>query len=112
MAYFYLLAAVAVIVWLVAVGCGLVSLRFGWQRPPRRFVAALVLAAVALGVGFLGRTFHLTYSQTVNGHGWRIDSSWFFWLPLILGAAALTLALWRHFKTPRETPPKFGATVP
>ena len=114
MAYFYLLAAVAVVVWLVAVGCGLVSLRFGWQQPPRRFVAAIVLAGVALAIGFLGRNFHITYSQTVNGRGWKMDSSWFFWVPLILGGVALGLALWRRWKhqpvADSATPPKLGVS--
>lgn len=111
MAYFYLLAAVAVVVWLLAVGCGLVALRFGGQ--PRRFGAAIALGIVALGIGFLGRNFHLSYSQTVNGRGWRVDSSWFFWAPLVIGIVALALTLWRRWKHPTASacalPPRLGA---
>jgi hypothetical protein len=107
MTYFFILAAVAAVVWLAAVICGSIALRFGWRGMPQRFLATVVLAAVALAVGLLGLKAHITYSQTVNGRGWRIDSSWFFWLPLALGAAALALALWRRFKTqpPRPTSP-------
>ena len=112
MGYFYILVAVAIAVWVVAVGCSLVSLRLGWQHPPRRFAAAVVLAAVGSGLGFLGRNFHLTYSQTVNGRGWKVDSSWFFWVPLILGGTALALALWQRWRQPSHAnsaaPPKLS----
>ena len=98
MTWFYILAAVAAAVWLAASVCGGLALRRGLRWQQNRFVSSLVLASVALVLGYFGVKSHIRYSQTVNGRGWSVDSSWFFWLPLVLGALGLGLVLWRRFK--------------
>ena len=101
MTYFYILAAVAAAVWLAGMMCGALALRWSCCEIPRRFTASVILAAVALGVGYLGLHSHITYSRTVNGRGWSIDAKWFYLAPLVLGAVALGLALWRRFRPQR-----------
>lgn len=111
MTWFYIVVAIAAATWLAASICGALSVRRGLRQQPSGFVGSLVLASVALVIGYFGVNSHIRYSQTVNGRGWSVDSSWFFWLPLALGALGLGLAIWRRFKNPRAAEGKLPPTI-
>lgn len=110
MTHFLIFAGVAAAFLLASVVCAALAIRFGLRPAPNRFWASVVLALVALGIGSLGMRTHITYSRTVNGHGWTLDSKWFFLAPLILGAVALVLAIWRRSQRQgiagADTPPR------
>jgi hypothetical protein len=95
---FYILVTIAAGLWLVSLICTGLSIALGWHAAARRFWASIVLAIATLVIGCMGLRLHITYSQTVNGHGWSIDSKWFFVATLILGALALALALWNRMR--------------
>ena len=99
MNYFIIFVAVAAAFWLAGLVCSGAALIFSRPKAPRRFWAPVILAVVALAIGYLGLHTHITYSRTVNGHGWSLDSRWFFVAPLVLGAVALALTLWRRYKS-------------
>jgi hypothetical protein len=100
----YILFAVAGVLWLFSMGCGAVAL-FSCCFPGRlRFWLTIVLSGLAILIGFLGMTrFQVTYSRTVNGSGWSINSKWFFIAPLVLGIFALVLAIWRRSRSSRAS---------
>ncbi len=93
---FYILVTIATGLWLVSLICAGLAIAFGWRAAAHRFWASIVLAIATLVMGCVGLRLHITYSRTVNGHGWSIDSKWFFVATLILGALALALALWNR----------------
>jgi hypothetical protein len=99
MNFLLILAAVAAVLWLASLVCAALAIGFSRGNPPRRLGAAIILAVVALVTGCLGMQMHITYSRSVNGHGWSLDSRWFFIAPLVLGAVALALALGRRCKS-------------
>ncbi len=110
MTYFLIFAGVAAAFLVASVVCAALAIRFGLRPAPSRFWASVVLALVALGIGSMGMQTHITYSRTVNGHGWSLDSRWFFLAPLVLGAVALVLAIWRRRQLQRiaggDVPPR------
>jgi hypothetical protein len=116
MNYLLIFAVIAAVLWLASLACGALSMLWSCRQAPRRAVAAVILAVVMLTIGYLGLQWQLTYSKTVNGRGWHIDSRWFFYVTVALGAAALALALWRCYKGPRaaggSTPPKLETVTP
>ena len=94
------LFAVAAVLWLFSLVACAVALLCCCFPGRRRFWIAIVLSGLAILIGFLGTTrFHVTYNRTVNDSHWSIDSRWFFIVPLVLGAIALALAIWRRSKS-------------
>ena len=94
----YLLFVAAAILWLFSLAaCAMAFVCCSLAPSRRRFWMAVVSSALALLIGYLGATrFHVTYSRTVNNSHWSLDSRWFFIVPLVLGAVALLLTLWRN----------------
>lgn len=94
----YIVFAIAGVVWLFSLAACAVALLCCCLAPSRRrFWIAVVLSGLAILIGYLGTThFNVTYSRTVNGTGWSVNSRWFFIVPLVLGAVALVLAIWRR----------------
>ena len=98
----YILFAIAAGLWLFSLAACAVALLCCCFPGRRRFWLAIVLSGLAILIGFLGTTrFHVTYSRTVNASHWSIDSRWFFIVPLVLGALALALAIWRRSRSSR-----------
>jgi hypothetical protein len=99
----YVLFAFAAILWLFSLAAGVFALLCSCLAPSRwRFWVAVVLSGLVIVMGYLGAThFHVTYSRTVNNSHWSIDSRWFFIVPLVLGALALSLAIWRQSRSKR-----------
>ncbi|MGO8925543.1 MAG: hypothetical protein ACLQU3_01275 [Limisphaerales bacterium] len=97
----YVVFAIAAILWLFSIAATAVALLCSCLAPGRpRFWIAVVSSGLAILIGFLGTTrFHVTYSRTVNNSHWSLDSRWFFIVPLVLGALALFLALWRRSRS-------------
>lgn len=108
MLWFYIFAAVALGLWLSATVCGGLAVSRAMRWLPHRFASSLVIAVVAFVIGYFGVNSHIRYSQTVNGRGWSVDSSWFFWVPLALGVIGFGLLIWRRMNPlppPEATPP-------
>lgn len=98
----YALFAVAAILWLFSLAACAVALLCCCFPGRRRSTIAIVLSGLAILIGYLGTAqFHVTYSRTVNNSHWSIDSRWFFIAPLVLGALALALAIWRRSRAGR-----------
>src|SRR5262245_9242706 len=88
--------------WLMATASSVVAIFLGVQPSNRRLRLAMVLAITAMVIGYLGfgrwspfRFFpQVGYAYTSNTFEFQLASSWFFVGPLVLGAAALLLAVW------------------
>src|SRR6185503_18949211 len=94
MTTFYLILAVIAAGWAFSVIASLCAFRWGAWPIPGRLWAAISLAVFALVISYLGLTrFNVSYSKTVNGSHWGIQSKWFFLVPLLLGALALVLVI-------------------
>jgi len=100
---FYFLIGIAATLWLITLAAGLLALRWSFLGGDRRFLAGVILSALAIASSYLGVTrLRITGSQTVNGHlRWRIDSKWFFMASLVLGVVALAHTLWKKWKITR-----------
>lgn len=97
--------AVAILaLWVLGLGSGVAALLVGRGRPSgRRFGAALGLSLLALVVAWLGMNrLNLTYSRSVNGNGWSVQSKWLFVAPAILGIAAAAIAVGRKWSETRS----------
>lgn len=97
----YVVFAVSAILWLFSLAACAIAFVCCCLAPSRpRLWIAVVSSGLAILIGFLGATrFHVTYSRTVNNSHWSLDSRWFFIVPLVLGALALFLALWRQSRS-------------
>ncbi len=106
--YFYALAVVATIVWLLSCAASLCSLLLN-VRARTRWKAALVCSAIGIAIAYLGWSrINLTASQSANGHEqWSLNSKWFFLAALVLGCISLvpTFLNWRKA---RLLPPVIG----
>ena len=109
----YVLFAVAGILWLFSLAFCALALYCAWSPSQRRFWLAVVFAILAMLMGYGGiLRFHVTYSWTVNNSGWRLDSRWFFIVPLVLGSLALALALWRRIRSNSPSAPPDAGNKP
>jgi hypothetical protein len=96
----YVLFAVILILWLFSLGICAIALYCACGPGQTRFWLAVGFAVLAMIIGCVGALgFHVTYSRTVNNSGWSLDSRWFFIVPLVLGALALGLSLWRRTRS-------------
>jgi hypothetical protein len=90
--------------WLVGTISAVVALVLAILNPARHFALLVILAAVALIVGFLGfghgvpissiPQLGFTYSR--GDFEYSLSSSWFFIAPLLLGPAAVFVAVTRR----------------
>ena len=96
------LIAAAVAVWLLSCGASVLALYWSRGARARRYRAALVSSGVAILTAYLGLSrVHLSATRTVDGHvQWSLNSRWFFIAALMLGAAALGLAIWSWRQAP------------
>jgi len=98
----YILSAIAAVLGLFSVAACAVAFLCCCFPGRRRYWLAIVLSGLAILISYLGATrFHVAYSRTVNNSHWSIDSRWFFIVPLVLGASALALAIWRQSRSNR-----------
>jgi hypothetical protein len=85
--------AVAATVWGLSLGASLLAIRLNWRG--QRIWGPLGWSLAGLILSYVGLTrFRLTYSKTENGHGWSLDSKWFFLVSIIVAMAALAMTLW------------------
>jgi len=104
---------VTVAFWLLGNVASLLVLRWNLASPPRRTVASWILAVMASVIAGLGLAFvHFTYSETVNGSGWSLNSFWFFLTSAILAGLAVILMLARRLGLGRAKPAVLAAGNP
>jgi hypothetical protein len=93
---FQVLCGLATAFWLISMVACALAFRWSFLSIPNRFVAALILSAGALVIGYLGLT-HFDASKTVNGHLlWRVESRWFFIATIVLGLLSLVYTFWKR----------------
>lgn len=105
----YMSLAILGVLWLgslLAAGCAI----FGSRRAPVRwFWVWLLMAAGAIGIGYLGYWTpvsiwpQIQYSWTNGNFSIHLDSRWFFIVPLLLGPVALVLVIRRRGRAKSET---------
>ena len=99
-----LLIAVVAVVWLASASMAVAAFVLALLNPHRRFRRVLVLASLALVGGYLGFgrftpfSFfpQIAYTWSSGDVQISLSSTWFFLVPLILAAAALTIASWNR----------------
>ena len=83
--------------WLICLAAIGASFVLGSKPTQSRFTAALVCAALAMAVSFLAlNRLQITYTRTVNGSSWTLNSRYFFLIPIVLGSVALLWILLRR----------------
>ena len=99
----YVFLAIAALLWLLSLACCAVAFLYSCFPARLPFWLATALSGLAIVLGYLGTMhFHVSYSRTVNGSGWSLDTRWFFVVPLVLGVAAFAAVIWRYS---RSSPP-------
>lgn len=112
---FATLIALAAAVWLLSCAASLLGLYWNLRAGPQRWRAALVCSGMGLLSGYLGLSrIQLSGSKTVNGElVWSLNSRWFFWGALALGAVSLLWALWNWSQARHRHPaPTASETLP
>ena len=106
-----LLIAILILTWLLSVVSSVLALVFSCFKSGRRFALSVVLAVIAMVIGYLGlghwTPFSLfpqvAYVWSSDSFEFSIVSSWFFVAPLGLGAIALVLAIWNRNRGDERT---------
>lgn len=100
-ASFYILFGIGAGLWLAGIAACVLAFRWSGRADRGRFWPSVILAIVALLIGYVGLTrYSISASKTVNGQvQWRFDSKWFFIGLLAAGVVALVCALWRGKRT-------------
>ena len=97
----YTLLAIVIVAWLVSMASAAVAFVFAALDPLRRFRLSLILAGIAMGIGYLGFGHgtpfspfpQIGYARSSGDVQFSLSSSWFFLAPLVLGAMAMVLAI-------------------
>ena len=91
------LLIVAGAVWLFCLIACVASFVLGRKPTGNRFIAALLCAAVGMGLAYLAlHRVQISYTRTVNNSSWSLNSRYFFLVPIALGFLALLWTLLRR----------------
>jgi hypothetical protein len=93
--------AVVIVAWILGLACSALAIVFAVLDPLRRFGLSLILAGIAMVLGYLGFGHGTPFSFIPQiGYTWSsgdvqisLRSSWFFLAPLVLGTAAIVVAI-------------------
>src|SRR2546426_3520785 len=89
---------------LLSMASSVLAFVFSLRTPPRRFWPSVLLACIAMAIGYVGFDHWTPFSFFPQiGYTWSSDSfqfsfasNWFFAAPLLLGTIGLLLAIWKR----------------
>jgi hypothetical protein len=94
---FDVLVGIVGAVWLLGLAAGLLGIWFGCVSSRRRFKLGLGFSLGSLAMAFAGLNWiHFSFTRSVNGSSWSLDSRWFYWGSLGLALLALGLTVWKQ----------------
>ena len=96
---FDLLVGIVLGLWLVGLAAGLLGIWFGCVSATRRFNLGFGFSVGSVVVACAGlKWVHFSFTRSVNGSTWSLDSRWFFLASLGLALLALGLTIWGQMR--------------